>query len=270
MNIKPFPQGVTPLDIYISSINKRRTKEQIEGVHGYVDKRYTYDTRNIELLFKLKSNNTQDYRLLRDEVFAYYSQGNFIYVSEEYQRGKRYKVNSLESFIPERINRKVASVGLQLELVDIPFADSIGTTAIIDEHGILSDDELWGFGMGLIDDPDSHKYTHTGTSFKIYNAGNVSIHPFQQLLKITISNVEGSTSSFELKNETNGTAFKINEAVTNAQTIVLDGPNITSNGLQFLRKTNKQFIELEPGWNEFTVKGATSAKVAFDFRFYYL
>lgn len=270
MNLKPFPHGVTPLDIFISSINKKRVKDEVEGAHGYVDKGFTYETRNIELLFKLKSSDTQDYRLLRDEIFAYYSEGNFIYVSEEYQQGKRYKVMAVESFIPERINRRVASVGLQLEMVDIPFAESIGTTKTIGERGILSDDELWGFGMGLIDDPDSHKYTHTGTSFKIYNAGNESIHPFnQQFLKITINNVQGSTSYFQLKNNTNGSLFRVNEGVGANQVIMLDGPNITSNGLNYLRKTNKGFIELSPGWNEFSITGATSAKVEFDFRFYY-
>src|SRR5699024_11665165 len=37
--------------------------------------------------------------------------------------------------------------------------------------GINSDDELWGFGMGLIADDDSLIYTHTGTTFKIFNPG---------------------------------------------------------------------------------------------------
>lgn len=107
------------------------------------------------------------------------------------------------------------------------------------------------------------------TSFLVYNAGNVAIHPFQQDLKITISQVVGSTNSFELKNNTNGTTFKVNEAVSDSQTIILDGANITSNGLQFLRKTNKQYIELSPSWNEFTILGADKATIEFGFPFYY-
>lgn len=270
MNIKPFPQGVTPLDIFIGSINKSRNPEAIEGRHGYVDKGYVYDTRPIELIFKLESNDTQDYRLLRDEVFAYYSQGDFIYVSEKYQLGKRYKVIAVESFIPERINRRVASTGIALEMADLPFAESIGTTQDIERNGIDAESKLWGFGMGLIADDDSIIYTHNSNDFKIYNAGNERVHPFQQELKITISNVTGSTSYLELKNDTNGTTFRVNETVSSNQTIVLDGPNITSNSLQYLRKTNRQFIELEPGWNQFKITGATSAKVEFDFRLYFL
>jgi len=106
-------------------------------------------------------------------------------------------------------------------------------------------------------------------NFRVYNAGNVPIHPFQQEFKITISQVIGSTEYFELKNATSGATFRINEAVSDSQVIVIDGPNITSNGLQYLRNTNKQYIELDPGWNEFEVKGADRATIEFDFPFYY-
>lgn len=105
--------------------------------------------------------------------------------------------------------------------------------------------------------------------FSTYNAGNVPIHPFEQELKIIITSVFGSTDFFELRNLTNNTVFRINEAVGNRQTIMLDGPNITSNGLQFLRNTNKQFIELDPGWNEFEISGADTATVEFIYPFYY-
>src|SRR5699024_1545094 len=136
--------------------------------------------------------------------------------------------------------------------------------------GISANEELWGFGMGLIADNESLKYTHTGTLFKIFNAGNVPIHPFEQELKITISDVVGSSDYLELENTTNGTIFRVNEGVSSSQEIVIDGANITSNGLQYLRQTNKQFIELDVGWNDFRINGATDAKVSFDFRFYYL
>lgn len=177
--------------------------------------------------------------------------------------GKRYLVRLQNTFDIEQI--EIDGEGeLVFETTELPFAESVGTTKIIDERGTLSDDEIWGFGMGLIDDPDSRKYTHTGTSFRIYNAGNVPIHPFEQGLKITLTGIKAD--NFTLTNRTNGSQFKINEAVNN-QTIRLDGPNITSNGLAFLRATNKQFITLEPGWNEFTASSNVTAQ--FEFRFYY-
>lgn len=105
--------------------------------------------------------------------------------------------------------------------------------------------------------------------FKIYNAGNVPIHPFEQELKIKHQQCSGSTEFLELKNKTNGSVFRVNEKVTSGQTVVLDGPNITINSLQALRQTNRKYLELEPYWNNFTLTGCNSAKVQFDFRFHY-
>src|SRR5699024_3487249 len=187
---------------------------------------------------------------------------------DEYVGGKRYKVRVTGAYNLEQM--RIYGFGeIMLETVDLPFAESIKTTADIDKNGLRYGDG-WSYGMGLLYDDESHKYTHTGTSFRIYNAGNVPVHPFEQDLKITISNVTGSTNHLEIKNITNGTTFRVTEAVSSGQTIVLDGPNITSNDLQYLRKTNRQFIELDAGWNEFEIDGATNAEVNFDFRFYYL
>jgi hypothetical protein len=269
MNPIKFPDGVKPLDIFISSISKERFSDKNEGANGVVNKGFTYGTRDIQLYLLLKSYDTRDYRLLRNAVYAMFQEEDEIYISEEYEKGKRYLVTVDERYIPERRTRRSAEAKINCSIAHLPFAESIGTTQDIQISGINSDDPLWGFGMGLIDDPNSLIYTHTTKQFSIYNAGNVPIHPFEQDLKITISQVVGSTEYLELKNLTNGTAFRVNEGVTNSKTIIIDGPEITSNGLQYTRMTNKGFIELEPGWNEFQLSGATSAKVEFDFPFYY-
>lgn len=270
MNQISFPDGVKPLDIFISSISKERVSEKIEGVHGVINKGFTYNERNIELELILKAYDTRDYRLLRDAVYTMFSKGDELYISEEYQRGKRYLVTIDEQFIPERIpeNQRFANAKISCRMAELPFSESIGTTLDLQQNSLNYD--LWGAEMNLISDNDSYIFTHEKNSFRIYNAGDESVHPFIQDLKITISNVKGSTAYLELKNNTNGSKFKVNEGVTSSQTIILNGPNITSNGLQFLRKTNREFITLEPGWNEFSVSGATSAKVSFDFRFYYV
>lgn len=106
-------------------------------------------------------------------------------------------------------------------------------------------------------------------NFQVYNPG-IAIHPFEQELKIIISKVVGSTSFFQLKNTTNDTVFRVNEAVEDSQIIVLDGINITNNGLPFLRHTNKKYIELAPGWNEFEITGSSRATIEFFFPFFYL
>lgn len=268
MNKKEFPKGVWPLDIFIHSISKDRVTESVEGRNGIITKGQTHVNRPIEISVGLMAHDTRDYRLLRDEVFSFFDDDVF-YISESYQKGKKYKVTILQSYIPNRLNRRTAEMSLLLDMVDLPFAESIGTTQDIQQKGINADDALWGYGMGLIADDEALKYTHTGTSFRIFNAGNVPIHPYEQELKITIDNVQGSSNYLQLRNSTTGDVLRTAEAVNSNQTIVLDGPNVTSNGLQYYRKTNHQFITLAPGWNEFMITGASSARVDFDFKFYY-
>lgn len=269
MKKKEYPAGIKPLDIFISSISKRRNKQEIEGVSGSVDYGAVHDTRNIELKVLLKANDTQDYRLLRNVAYEFF--GDDMYVVENYSPGKRLKISVDENFIPERFdnNQRFAEITLPGEVLGTPYFESIGTTQDIQQTENIGDSGIWGFGMGLIDDPDSRKYTHTGTSFRIYNAGNVPIHPFEQDLKITITNVQGSTSFLQLRNDTNGTTFRVNEALSSDKTIVINGAAVTINSLQEFRKTNRQYITLEPGWNQFSITGATNATVSFDTRFYY-
>src|SRR5690625_5989609 len=104
---------------------------------------------------------------------------------------------------------------------------------------------------------------------KIYKACDVTYHPFMQDMDLKISSVNGSNNYFELLNETKGTAFRTTEGVKNTQDLLISGATITSNGLQYLRKTNRGFIQLSPGMNYFTIDGASRATIEFDFRFYY-
>lgn len=265
MNKIDFPDGFSPLDIFISSAEKFRQLDQVEASNRKINKGSYYSDRDIRLEVLLKAEDTEDYRLLRDETYSLFNQYDSFYVSEAYQPGKRYLVTSDIPYIPDRIfnNQQYATVDIICTKIELPFAESIGTTQDIEQNGgITYDSELWSFGMGLLHDDESHKYTHNTTTFSIYNAGNVEVHPFEQYLKITIEN---AGKNYELKNITTGDKFKYTGDVTG--TLKLDGPNITLNNLQTLRDTNKEFITLAPGWNHFEQNQARI--VEFDFRFYY-
>lgn len=270
MNLIPFPEGVLPIKISKSSIGKNVIKSSVEGRNGSINYGFTYSDYDMNGEFFLRARDLEDATLLRDELYALLDMGEFIYVVEDNQPGKRNKVQVVAKHTPT----EVEDTGIFYESIigmmtyDLPFAESIGTTQDIQNNGITSENGLWSFGMGLIDD-DSLIYTHETTSFQIYNAGDVVVHPFEQELKIIISNVIGATQYLELENLTNGSLFRVNEPVTYGQTIVLDGPNITRNSLAFFRSTNRKFISLEPGWNDFIIRGASRAKTEFDFRFYY-
>ena len=294
--------GVEVRDFIVSSIEMRPIYSAIEGRSGHVNMGADYGTRSITVPFYFKAADLQDVALARDELFGLVTNAEPFFIREmrrikehpgiicddptdtrkhkkyDYDNffvgGKRYKVRLASSFDIDQAFR-YGFGELVFETTDLPFAESIGTTADIDRNGINADGGLWGFGMGLQSVDETLRYKHSvdaGQSFRIFNAGNVAVHPFQQDLKITISDVVGSDRAFQMNNLTNGSMFWTNVAVKKSDTIVIDGANVTRNGLSFLRDTGRRFIELSPGWNEFNVLSllSGSATVEFDFRFYYL
>lgn len=274
--------NVVVRDFRVSSAEIRSIYNDVEGRHGSIDAGATFGKRSIVVPFYFKSADYHSYALNRDDLFRLVSDTEPFYVREmrrhiyqsgdnKYVGGKRYKVRLSSEFDVEQMF-KYGFGEILFETTDLPFAESIGTTADIQRNGINAGDGLWGFGMGLEAVDDALKYSHTSTTgeiFRIFNAGDVSIHPFDQELKITISNVEGSTERFQITNHTNGSRSRINVPLKSTDKVIYDGPKVTRNGLEFLRDTRKDFIELSPGWNEFEIYYCDSATIEFDFRFYY-
>src|SRR5699024_9585130 len=172
--------------------------------------------------------------------------------------GKRYLVRTSSTLDVEQ-SALYGFGDLSFETTELPFAESVGTTADIEQYGISDERGIWGFGMGLISDDESLKYTPTAHSFRIYNAGNVAVCPFERDIKIT---VRGAASGYKLTNMTTGESFEYIGGESGE--LALDGAYVTMNGIQALRDTNRRFISLAPGRNEFTQKQAK--EISFDFR----
>src|SRR5699024_7551183 len=107
---------------------------KLEGSDVLINYGSSFNEREIKLEMLLKAYDTQDYRLLRDAVYAMFQTSDTLYVVEEYEPGKRYHIAVDESFIPERIqnNQRYANATINCSMVGIPFAESIGTTMDID------------------------------------------------------------------------------------------------------------------------------------------
>src|SRR5690606_16457912 len=267
-------RDITVRDFVVGSPTINPVYSQIEGRHGRIDMGATFGSRSISVPFYYKAADILDVALLRDELMGLVVSAEPFYIREmrriiygkgdnQYVSGKRYKVRLASPFeIDQQLEYGFGE--LRFETTDLPFAESIGTTADIDRDGITYDSELWSYGMGLLYSDEAQKYTHNTRSFRIYNAGNIPRHhPFEQELKITIRN---ASQGYRLSNKTTGDIFKFNDQPNGS--IVIDGPVITDAGLIAFRKTNGHFITLAPGWNEFEQN--QSATVSFDFRFYYL
>src|SRR5699024_7084005 len=179
--------------------------EEVEGGNGVIDYGTTYGPREITCYYRAQSSSITGFSLLRDEIFQLFRTEKSFYLIEKRERGKRWLVKVANPFaIPQRNvygDFEVEFIGLR------GVSESIGTTQDIQKNGINANDGLWGFGMGLEAVDESLIYTHNATvnkPFFIYNAGDVSIHPFEQKFKMTISNVRGSTERFQITNLTNG------------------------------------------------------------------
>lgn len=271
MNEIQLPEEVTPLGILIYSIKKERVTEKIEGSSRTIDFGSVHKDRDIEVRILLEAYDEHDYRLLRDEMYGLFDSKDKFYISEKSQRGKRYLVSVENRYAPEVYNKKVSEMNIQCKTVDFPFAESIATTQDIQRNGIDSEEDVWGYGMGLIDE-DTLSYTQTitkGETIDIYNAGNVDVHPFEQELAITISGIRSSNKYFALTNMTNGSEFRATEGIKDGNVITIGRGTVKNNGSHFLRSTTKDFIILSQGNNRFKIDGVTSAHVRFDFRFYY-
>lgn len=308
-----YPEGLLPLDIFVSSLQKDVETETVPGVPGHILYGATHQQRTVELTMWLKSKDSTDYRLLRNEIYALFDTGQYMYVAEENVPSRVLKILIDNAYTPSRLTSTVAEVTISARTLDEVYWQSRYTTLELHDSGysagsgtvpsgLTSSNYQTLFGSvgnsqllasdiqklerdlnvlkrnvgryegeyGLVDgiDDEKVKYRFTDSNFTLYNFGNVTVEPESMMLNITIGLVE-NTETFKLENKTTGDVFEINKHL-NGRNIYLRGVSVTEGGAtNILRETNKRFISLAPGNNEFEITGGTFSQISFDFRGYY-
>ena len=155
LNMKelPFPEGVKPLDIFVSSVNKRRLTEEFEGRSGTLNYGYDYGERSVDLSLWLEAHDTIDYRLIRNELYAFFDTHDVFYIEETRVPSRVLKVTIDESYIPERINQTHSSVEISCRTLDSVFWESKYTTLELHDTGYSATVEKYG----LVDNIDDEK-----------------------------------------------------------------------------------------------------------------
>ena len=267
LNMKelPFPEGVKPLDIFVSSISKRRLTEEFEGRSGTLNYGYDYGERSVDLSLWLEAHDTIDYRLIRNELYAFFDTHDVFYVEETRVPSRVLKVTIDESYIPERINQTHSSVEISCRTLDSVFWETKYTTLELHDSGYSATAEKYG----LVDNIDDEKvkYRFTESDFTVYNAGNVTVEPESMELVIQISNAS-TTGTLSLKNITTGEEFRLTKNLSGRH-ISLNGMNVRDGTNNAFRDSNRRFISLAPGGNQFEITGATFSEVWFRFKYYY-
>lgn len=255
------PDGFIPLDIFVSSIGKERHTDKVEGMSGEVNYGTSYTSRDVELTMWFKAKDTIDYRLLRDELYAYFDSYDYFYVIETNKPTRALKIVIDENIQDKRINTYYGEITINARTVDIPFWVSLYTTKELNDSGYSALVEKYGLVDSIHDTYQQYKFTDR--NFTIWNAGNVTVEPETMYLKITAT---GTNGVLEIRNKTTGDTFKINVAFWG--TLVIDGMNTQIKGTNVFRDTNKRYIRLASGKNDFEVIGQF-IDITIDFRFYY-
>ena len=108
----------------------------------------------------------------------------------------------------------------------------------------------------------------TTTNFKVYNARNVTIRPENMRLNI-IARYVHSSGNFTIRNKTTGEEIVL-QRESNGSHFRINGMIISlGNIMNIFRDTNRRFISLAPGDNEFEILNGTFDEINFDFKYYY-
>ena len=105
-------------------------------------------------------------------------------------------------------------------------------------------------------------------SFNVYNAGNVSVEPESMMLDIFVSTVR-SDNNFTIRNKTTGEEIILKRASFGSHFRIRDMAFSFGSFTNIFRDTNRRFISLAPGDNEFEVSGGTFNHIRFDFKYLY-
>jgi hypothetical protein len=251
--------GIKLLKHSISSPSPRVITEEIDNRDGYIEMGVTFDGRKIRASFFMQAVDRQDFPLLRNEVFRIFSTKELFYFHEPGQK-RRWLVRS-NGFEIEKYPPRIGTFEIEFSSPS-PYVESVGTTL----DPFTFDSELWQIGQGL--EADDLQYVHNTSSFRIFNAGDIAIDPRVLPLKITFT---GASTNLTITNETTGDTWQYTGTTVDGDVIELDGIRSLKNGLSIFGNTNRQLITIVPGWNDFTITGASgSFTISFDFRFYYI
>ncbi len=262
-----YPDGLKPLDFLISSIEKERIEESIDGIPGSIDYGFNYKSREITLTFWLKyKHGEHDYHLQKNEINHMLDQFEYFYISNDNVPSRVIRITIDEAYMPERIQMSNFSrLEVSARVSGLPFWRTKYTTQELNDSGYSAIVEKYGTADGI--HIDHTKYTHTTNEFTIFNSGNVTIDPRNMGLYIQARYVN-STGNFTIENITTGEKFIYKSSLDNYH-LILDGTKVKMGLYNRLRDSNRHFISLVPGENKIKISNGTFESITFDSPFYY-
>ena len=256
--------GLKSLDINVGPVIYENVYTSSSRADQLV-KRYPKD-RDVSINAMFTAYNTVDWRLKRDRVYSFFRNLGVFYIAESYQPYKLLKVIVDESYEVDRPVIRWGLLEIPLKIIDTPFKQSLHTTLDIDSEGVRWNDK-WGYGMGLSSDSSEWKYKFTNTNPRFYNAGTEEIKLIQQKESLIRLKPKESVPWIEITDGT--TTFRLNRQTTIDSPLTLKGHQIRVNNANVLDQTNREFLTIKKGWNNWEVRGISDFEIEIDFRFLY-
>lgn len=220
--------------------------------------------RPFELVFEIDLffDDENDKDLLETELHQLFFPGYSYYLNHDLAPGKMFLVNPISFELQDEIiASNYANYKVTLNVFR-GYAESLATTLTDFSLG-----EEWQFSQGLVS--EDYEYTHQTSRFTIFNAGDFTIDPRENYLKIKIEGM--SDGDLTIFNATSGERFIYRGSLHSerGETLTLDGVYPLKNGVHCGLDTNHGLITLLPGANEIEISNVSRIKTSWDFRFLY-
>lgn len=252
--------GVECTDFQRKSPTLNVEYQEFSGSNGSREVNSSFKAFEIEVKLYLEFKTMYDYQLKETELYSFLSDDNSYYIVTDREPGKRYLVR------PSSIS--LEELGIRYATYSVTFnafrGHSEALTPTLSEFDLADE---WQFSQNL--EAADYAYKFDVSRFQVFNAGDFTIDPRENELKITLQGE--SLSNATIFNRTTGDRFiYYPEFSTNlGQTVTLDRVYPKLNGVNRGIDTNLGLITLAPGINEIEIQNVANVKSLWDFRYLY-
>ncbi|MBN7275502.1 phage tail family protein [Ligilactobacillus pobuzihii] len=228
---------------------------------------YTYSTfgkSTLNAKFNLKFGDYYDFKLAKHDIMRLFSNKQLMRIRTDAEPAIVKFVRSGNfDIVPNESRGHDATF-------TIPFENPSGYkySYLTSDNPYLYETEGWQIGMNLPNGQDLH-YHFTTPNMRVYNASDIAVDPYYQRHQLKII-CKFKGNSLQLKNNTNGSSWKLNKPSNFNNNIVLDGINTMIDKTPAGMRTDFGNLVLEPGWNDIVATGATTLDITFSFPFIYI
>ena len=182
--------GILGTELYLSSISRRVTSEEVPGLPGTVRTHVNDGTRTIDMRIIIHAMDEHDFKLKRNRLYTFFRRLGDFYISEEYEPNKLLKVSLDESYLPENPVGVAnwSRIEIPLSIVGLPYRVSRYTSMDIHNNDIQFDGK-WSAGMHLpavgetVDGiyMDYQYVFENQTNIEVFNPSDIDLYVKQHL-----------------------------------------------------------------------------------------